>query len=175
MTQRESELVMWVKRLALSLRRLDYGSKISRQAMAYLYSNNLAGGPTDCLRDTASAPSLPIPRQTLETWMTGKDTDPSSLYMASILSGQEFFAFYAYPHTPDELGFCVRLVDAIPDFKVLIPLMLDKGPEWAAIANNWDCWVARYNSKDATLCEAMRLSYDTYLDRALSTSMERKK
>ncbi len=115
-----------------------------------------------------------IAAQGLQAWMESDDTGGSSLYMASILSGKEFSALYYYPHGPDDLGRCIRLVAAVPEFKARISIMRDKGPEWAAVVDNWDSWVSRYNSQDEALYGDMGKTYDAYMDRALSTSMEKK-
>ena len=82
----------------------------------------------------------------LTAWLGGDDTGLSRKFMASVLSGGQFKAQNNYPRDPDDFGRCMRLIDAVPEFKGLIHLMCQHGHEWTAVANNWETWVGLYNS-----------------------------
>lgn len=91
----------------------------------------------------------------LEAWLNSDDTGSSSLYMAWCLSGGQFGYWQgrgqplpAWPHDPDDLGRCIRLIDAVPEFGGKIPEMSHRGPEWLAVTTNWAEWVELYNTTD---------------------------
>lgn len=84
----------------------------------------------------------------LEAWLNSDDTGSSSLYMAWCLSQGQFGYWQghkqpaaAYPHDPDDLGRCIRLIEAVPEFGGKIPEMSHRGHEWLEVTTNWDRWV----------------------------------
>ncbi|TNV22107.1 hypothetical protein FH968_04320 [Buttiauxella sp. B2] len=96
----------------------------------------------------------------LTAWLASDDTGLSSKFMASVLSYGHFTAPNNYPRDPDDFGRCMRLVQAVPEFKGLIHLLVDHGPEWEAVANNWERWVELYSSGDGReLYKEMKASY----------------
>ena len=82
----------------------------------------------------------------LTAWLGSDDTGLSSKFMASVLSGGQFTAPNNYPRDPDDFGRCMRLIEAVPEFKGFIHLMCEHGHEWSAVADNWETWVGLYNS-----------------------------
>lgn len=91
----------------------------------------------------------------LEAWLNSDDTGSSSLYMAWCLNGGihgewplNIQPAPAYPHDPDDLGRCIRLIEAVHEFGGMIPEMSHRGPEWQAVTTNWAEWVDLYNNTD---------------------------
>jgi len=44
----------------------------------------------------------------------------------------------SYPRDPDDLDRCLRLLDAVPELRKLMPKMADQSPQWAALIANWE-------------------------------------
>ncbi|WP_370608301.1 hypothetical protein [Citrobacter meridianamericanus] len=91
----------------------------------------------------------------LEAWLNSDETGSSSLYMAWILSGGVFGHWWGrhqpepnYPRDPDDFGRCLKMVEAVPEFKGIIYKMNDCGPEWMAVARHWDSWAKLYQEND---------------------------
>ncbi|MFV4834695.1 hypothetical protein ACNJNY_00415 [Citrobacter freundii] len=91
----------------------------------------------------------------LEAWLNSDETGSSSLYMAWILSGGGFGHWWGrrqpepnYPRDPDDFGRCLKMVEAVPEFKGIIYKMNDYGPEWMAVARHWDSWEKLYREND---------------------------
>lgn len=91
----------------------------------------------------------------LEAWLNSDETGSSSLYMAWILSGGGFGHWWGrrqpepnYPRDPDDFGRCLKMVEAVPEFKGIIYKMNDYGPEWMAVARHWDSWEKLYLEND---------------------------
>ena len=76
-----------------------------------------------------------------DAWWQCDDTGSSSKYLAAILSGERFAVSKVnYPHDPQDFGRCVRMLDACPGFRELLPVaMADPahGPAWNALAARW--------------------------------------
>lgn len=106
------------------------------------------------------------PDMGLEAWLDSDDTGSSSLYMAWCLSGGQFGYWQgrkqpepAYPHDPDDLGRCIRLIEAVPEFGGKIPEMSHRGAHWLAVTTNWARWVEMYDDGDESLYDAMQAAY----------------
>ncbi len=96
----------------------------------------------------------------LSAWLASDDTGASSLYMASILTGQ-FIAENHYPRDPADFGRCLRLVEAVPELESKIRDMSQHGKEWAVVAANWDEWAELYRLDEGErLYCLMKLSYE---------------
>lgn len=106
------------------------------------------------------------PGMGLEAWLDSDDTGSSSLYMAWCLSSGQFGFWQgrkqpepAYPHDPDDLGRCIRLIEAVPEFGGKIPEMAHRGVQWLAVTTNWTRWVEMYDDGDESLYDAMQAAY----------------
>lgn len=106
------------------------------------------------------------PGMGLEAWLDSDDTGSSSLYMAWCLSAGQFGYWQgrkqpepAYPHDPDDLGRCIRLIEAVPEFGGKIPEMSHRGAHWLAVTTNWTRWVEMYDDGDESLYDAMQAAY----------------
>lgn len=82
----------------------------------------------------------------LTDWLGSDDVGMSSKFMASVLTGQ-FKAEFAIPYDPDDLGRCIRMIQAIPELKDSIHLMSSHGTMWTAVANNWERWCDMYQAE----------------------------
>jgi hypothetical protein len=96
----------------------------------------------------------------LSAWLASDDTGASSLYMASVLTG-EFIAENHYPRDPADFGRCLRLVKAMPELECKISEMSQHGKEWAVVAANWDAWAELYQQDEGErLYRLMELCYE---------------
>ena len=43
-----------------------------------------------------------------------------------------------YPHDPDDLSRCRKLLEAVPELKPLLPRMAEASPVWAELVSRWD-------------------------------------
>lgn len=104
----------------------------------------------------------------LKAWLDSDDVGASSEYMAWALSDSDQQVLFwgrnppslAYPHDPDDLGRCIRLIEAVPEFGGKIPEMSHRGKEWLAVTSNWADWVEMYNAEDDGLYDAMQAAYE---------------
>ncbi|WP_413509976.1 hypothetical protein [Serratia liquefaciens] len=96
----------------------------------------------------------------LSAWLASDDTGASSLYLASVLTG-EFFAENHYPRDPADFGRCLRLVEAVPELECKISDMSQHGKEWAVVTANWDEWAELYRLDEGErLYRLMELCYE---------------
>lgn len=92
----------------------------------------------------------------LTAWLASDDVRMSSKFMASVLSGQ-FHAEFAIPYDPEDLGRCLRMIQAAPELTPRIDEMRKHGPMWTAVADKWDRWTAMINEEQyQALYEEMR-------------------
>ena len=96
-------------------------------------------------------------RRALE-WAFGDDTGLSSkaiaMHMLGVKPSDRWG--YGYPSDGGDLGRCVRLLDAIPEWRERIPEMAAHSPAWAALVAHWDELVSMYRSNDKRLYERMK-------------------
>ncbi|HEJ7283080.1 TPA: hypothetical protein SMF87_004532 [Serratia marcescens] len=94
-------------------------------------------------------PVMATDRMGLRAWLDSDDIGSSSIFMAFTLATHEQRQRHFrgrgkpsnnYPRDPDDLGRCIRLIDAVPEFGGRIPEMADKGAHWMAVTTNWDRW-----------------------------------
>lgn len=69
-------------------------------------------------------------------WIVGNDTGSSSKALWAVMMGQKSDG--SYPHDPDDLGRCMRLLEAVPEWKSRISEMAAVSNYWAGLAENWD-------------------------------------
>lgn len=80
-------------------------------------------------------------------WSRGNDTGSSSKAMARILAGEKV-RDPAYPSDGGDLGRCLRLLEAIPEWKSRLGEVAAAGPEWAALVAHWDELAALHKTDD---------------------------
>lgn len=86
------------------------------------------------------------PGMGLAAWLRSDDTGRSSELMAATLSpiaqGRPRPCIFAdpddHPHDPDDLGRCIRLLEAVPELRPHVPHMAEVSPVWAALVGRWD-------------------------------------
>ena len=81
----------------------------------------------------------------LVTWFAGRDTGSSSKHMAAVAAGAEGDG--SHPLDPDDLGRCIRLVEAVPEVRDAFPAIAASTPKWKAIIDHWDELVAIFHSE----------------------------
>lgn len=75
----------------------------------------------------------------LVMWLTSGDTGISSSALASHMSGSPAGRWgWGYPHDPDDLGRCLRLLELFPEWKPRIAEMASRDPGWAGLSARWN-------------------------------------
>ena len=77
----------------------------------------------------------------LNSWLATGERGISSEAIASKLSGINIVnPIWAttYPCDPSDFGRCLKLLDAVPEFKPRLPEMMSVHPVWAKLLENWD-------------------------------------
>lgn len=93
-----------------------------------------------------------VPRKALE-WITSRDTGLSSEVLWSFLVGV-VPARRDHPHDVDDLGWCIRLLRRVPEWREMMPAARALSPEWAALVNIWDDLERLYLYGDYESCYA---------------------
>lgn len=73
-------------------------------------------------------------------WVTGGDTGVSSKAIWAVMMGVDPDPMWGwnYPHDPDDLGRCLRLLACVPEWRLRIDEMAAVSPPWAALVEHWD-------------------------------------
>lgn len=69
-------------------------------------------------------------------WLATGRVGSSSKCMAMWLAFQKRTEI-SWPHDPDDLDRCLKLLDKAPGLRPLIPKMAELSPQWAALAPRW--------------------------------------
>lgn len=69
-------------------------------------------------------------------WMSGHDTGASSISIAMHMTSG--WCRGDYPHDPEDLGRCLRLLKKFPAWNARIREMAAYGPEWKALSEAWE-------------------------------------
>ena len=76
------------------------------------------------------------PEKKAMRWFTKRDTGLSSeAIMAHMIGG---VSTGHYPHDPADLGRCLRLLKAVPEWRPRIGEMKKYGPVWKALVGHWE-------------------------------------
>lgn len=70
-------------------------------------------------------------------WSTGPDTGVSSMAILRVMTGDAPKDGYCYPHDGGDLGRCLGLLKAVPEFRARLDEMRAVGPEWSALVDHW--------------------------------------
>lgn len=118
--------------------------------------NSIIAAANSIIAEYERQPVMATDRMGLRAWLDSDDTGASSLFMAFTLATDEQRRHFRgrgqpgnhYPLDPDDLGRCIRLIDAVPEFGGRIPEMADHGACWMAVATNWADWLEMYHAGD---------------------------
>lgn len=79
------------------------------------------------------------------TWIVGRDTGSSSKALWAVMMGVKGDG--SYPSDGGDLGRCLRLLEAVPEWKARLPEMSAVSPYWEALVKHWD-ELAALHAKD---------------------------
>lgn len=73
-------------------------------------------------------------------WLLSRDTGVSSKAIVAQLSNIVLESPFSmdHPHDPADLGRCIRLLEAIPEFRERLDEMKQVSLIWAALVDHWD-------------------------------------
>lgn len=86
-------------------------------------------------RNAAEAPA--IDRANVIDWIATGEQGASSKCMAMWLAFGKRTDYPAYPHDPDDLDRCLKLLSVAPGLRKRLHLMAELSPTWAALVENW--------------------------------------
>jgi hypothetical protein len=89
-------------------------------------------------------------------WAAGRNTGVSSKAILGVMVGKPPESRFCYPHDGGDLGRCIGLLEAVPEFRDRLQEMRKVGPEWAALIDHWDELEGMYRTKDDRLYERMQ-------------------
>lgn len=89
-------------------------------------------------------------------WAASGNTGSSSLALLGVMVGKPPESRFCYPHDGGDLGRCIGLLDAVPEYRVRLPEMKTVGPEWVALVANWDELETMHRAKDSRLYDRMK-------------------
>lgn len=93
-------------------------------------------------------------------WAAGSDTGASSKAMLKVMLGDRPKTSFCYPSDGSDLGRCIGLLDAVPEYRERLAEMKAIGPEWAALIDHWYELEGRWRRKDDKLYERMKQILD---------------
>ena len=97
-------------------------------------------------------------------WLAAEDAGASSKAIALTACGME--PYPDYPHDPDDLGRCIRLLRLIPEARVGICRLAARSPVWAALALRWDEVCEVYGRGDSVATYALLWSIINHVEAA---------
>lgn len=116
---------------------------------------------TSIVNEYARVPVMASPNMGLKAWLSSDDTGASSCFMAQILSGlMQPNQHGDYPRDADDLGRCIRLLEAVPELVDRLERLKQCGPFWHLVVTNWCHWESLYRAEQfAELYDEMHLAY----------------
>ncbi len=100
-----------------------------------------------------------VPNMGLDAWRRCDDTGLSSLFMASAihagLNGFKPLECYHYPHDAADFNRCLKMLEAVPEFKPHRELVRPHGVHWARLLDQWDRIEAAIAAGDHHLADIM--------------------
>jgi len=70
-------------------------------------------------------------------WAASSDTGVSSLAILGVMTGAPPRGRFCYPHDSGDLGRCLGLLKAVPEYRSRLDEMRAVGPEWSALVDHW--------------------------------------
>ncbi len=93
-------------------------------------------------------------------WAASGNTGASSQAMLGVMVGKPPKSRFCYPHDDGDLGRCIGLLEAVPEYRDRLPEMRAIGPEWAALVDAWDELEVLYRADDGRLYKRMKQILD---------------
>ena len=87
-------------------------------------------------------------KMTPAEWLASDDVGISSRYMLTVLTGSNFEPNGPVPSDADDLGRCIRMVQAC-QLSDEIPRLYAMGNQWRQIAENWEMLCKQYHENKA--------------------------
>jgi len=81
-------------------------------------------------------------------WIVGRDTGMSSQAMWAVMMGVETDGSSPHPRDAADLGRCIRLLEAVPEWRPRLKEMALVNGYWAALVAHWDELEALYAEGD---------------------------
>lgn len=120
--------------------------------VARMAGANIAAGHPDALEELGNRLSAGAVQQERLRQTGGNLSDNAVLWLATGrrgLSSETLFTFltgvdaegdhgHSYPHDPDDLSRCRKLLEQCPELVSCLPRVAAAGPEWAALVARWD-------------------------------------
>lgn len=100
------------------------------------------------------------PEMRAAKWAAAGKTGSSSNAMLSVMVGERPKTSFCYPHDGGDLGRCIGLLDAVPEYRERLAEMKAIGPEWDALIDHWPELEARWRRDDDKLYERMKAILD---------------
>lgn len=101
-------------------------------------------------------------------WIVGRDTGLSSKALWAVMMGVKSDG--SYPSDGSDLGRCLRLLEAVPEWEARLPEMASISPYWKALVEHWPELKAMHSKaakthSDGGLYERMKAILDPIEDR----------
>lgn len=78
------------------------------------------------------------PEKRAAKWAATKGTGASSLALLAVMVGEKPDSSFSYPHDGSDLGRCIRLLEAVPEYRERLGEMAKVGKEWAGLVKHWE-------------------------------------
>lgn len=90
-------------------------------------------------------------------WALGKNVGASSKSIARHMMGMDQGSLGAsYPLDGGDLGRCIALLDAVPEWRSRLPEMSIHSPAWAALVTAWDELTAMHRAGSSKIYDRMK-------------------
>lgn len=93
-------------------------------------------------------------------WAATADTGVSSLAILSMMTGVQPTSRFCYPHDGSDLGRCIGLLNAVPEYRERLAEMKVVGPEWSALVDHWPELEAMHRAGGGRLYDRMKSILD---------------
>jgi hypothetical protein len=119
---------------------VDTFARLMKRATCPMCGETKGIAPTSGSHDPPKPGTVSDVPARLGSWLSSNDTGISSKAIATHMSGGTVRDGWGwgYPHDPDDLGRCLRLLELFPDWKPRMREMAARSPGWAGLVARWD-------------------------------------
>lgn len=96
------------------------------------------------------------PEMRAAKWAATSNTGTSSLALMGVMLGEKPKTSFCYPHDGGDLGRCIGLLNAVPEWRSRLDEMRALGPEWSALVDHWPELEGMHLRDDKALYERMK-------------------